>query len=255
MTNACPTLALTRAGDGAPLVLVHGYFGGAGHWADQLAHFNKSYDVIAVNLAGFGDSAHLTAPDSIEGHAEMIWRTLDDLGVDQIYLLGHSMGGMIVQQMTAMQPARVVKLIAYGTGPVGNLPGRFETLDESRKRLVDDGTEATMRRIAATWLVSGEASPGYAACLEEGVKGTQQAALASLDAWEKWNGLSALPSIDAPTLIIWGDKDRSYPRSQIDALMSGLPNARLVVMSGCSHAAHLEKPDRFNAEIAAFLSE
>jgi len=141
-------LAVTRKGEGMPLVLVHGYFGGAGHWSDQITHFSERYDVIAVNLAGFGESAHVTAPDSIEGHATLIWQTLDGLGVDTIFLLGHSMGGMIVQQMTAMQPARVSKLIAYGTGPVGNLPGRFETLDESRRRLLDDGTEATMRRIA-----------------------------------------------------------------------------------------------------------
>jgi len=212
MSMTEPTLAVTRDGAGQPVVFVHGYFGGAGHWTDQIAHFSKNYDVIAPNLAGFGDSAHLTAPDRIEGHAALVWQTLDELGVDKIYLLGHSMGGMVVQQMTAMQPDRVAKLIAYGTGPVGSLPGRFETLDASRKRIAEDGTEATMRRIAATWLVDGEASKGYAACLAEGKKGTEQAALASLDAWEHWNGVEALPNIIAPTLVVWGDQDRSYPR-------------------------------------------
>ena len=249
------TLAYTRRGHGKTIVFVHGYFGGAGHWTDQVAYFSKNYDVIAPNLAGFGDSAHLAAPDRIEGHAALIWQTLDSLGIDQIYLLGHSMGGMIVQQMTAMQPARVSKLVAYGTGPVGSLPGRFETLDESRRRIVEDGTEATMRRIAATWLVDGEVSKGYAACLAEGIKGTQQAALASLDAWEYWNGVDALSSIMAPSLVVWGDKDRSYPRSQIDALLAGIPNSRLALMPGCSHAAHLEDPDQFNALLDEFFAE
>jgi len=254
MSSKQPTLSVTREGTGPPFVFVHGYFGGAGHWADQIAYFKNRYDVIAPNLAGFGDSASLTAPDSIKGHSELVWRTLDELGVDQIYLLGHSMGGMVVQEMTAMQPARVAKLIAYGTGPVGNLPGRFETLDASRRRLREDGTEATMRRIAATWLVDGAASVGYPACIAEGIKGTQQAALASLDAWEKWNGENALGQITAPTLVIWGEKDRSYPRSQIDALMAGIPDARLALMPGCSHAAHLENPTEFHEHLDAFLS-
>ena len=250
-----PTLAVTRKGSGQPVVFVHGYFGGAGHWTAQIEHFSDRYDVIAPSLAGFGDSAHLTAPDTIDGHAALVWEALDALGIDRIFLLGHSMGGMIVQQMTAMQPERVTKLVAYGTGPVGNLPGRFETLDESRRRLREDGTEATMRRIAATWLVDGAESVGYAPCIAEGVKGTQQAALASLDAWEKWNGTDALPDITAPTLVIWGEQDRSYPRSQIDALLSGIPNSKLALMKGCSHAAHLEDPATFHAHLDAFFAE
>jgi len=247
-------LAVTRKGEGHPLVFVHGYFGGAGHWTEQIAHFNDRYDVIAPNLAGFGDSAHLTAPDTIEGHALLVWATLDRLDIDTIYLLGHSMGGMIVQQMTAMQPDRVSKLIAYGTGPVGNLPGRFETLDESRKRLREDGTDATLRRIAATWLIEGEGSPGYAVCLAEGAKATLQAALASLDAWETWNGTPALPHISSPTMVLWGEKDRSYPRSQPDALLAGIPNSHFALMPGCAHAAHLEKPEQFHAHLDAFLA-
>ncbi len=254
MSAMTPTLSVTRAGTGQPLVFVHGYFGGAGHWTDQLAHFSGDYDVIAPSLAGFGDSAHLSAPHSIEGHAALVWQILDDLGVGEIFLLGHSMGGMVVQQMTAMQPGRVARLVAYGTGPVGSLPGRFETLDQSRHRIREDGTEATMRRIAATWFVDGAASPGYAACLNDGAKATEQAALASLDAWEGWNGEAALSDIACPTLVIWGEHDRSYPRSQIDTLVRHIPNCALVVMPGCSHAAHLEDPATFNTALERFLA-
>ena len=254
MTATDTTLAVTRAGSGQPLVLVHGYFGGAGHWAEQIAYFKNKYDVIAVNLAGFGDSAHLTAPDSIDDHAALIWHTLDQLGIDRIYLLGHSMGGMIVQQMTAMQPERVLKLVAYGTGPIGALPGRFETLDESRRRLAEDGTEATMRRIAATWFVDGKEAAGYQVCVAEGKKATLQASLASLDAWEKWDGTEALAFIQTPTLVMWGEKDKSYPIGQLRALRSGLQNSRFALMHRCSHAAHLENPDAFHAYLGTFLA-
>ena len=241
------TLAVTRRGDGSPLVFVHGYFGGAGHWTDQIAYFAPRFDVIAPNLAGFGDSAHLAAPESIATHAAQVWATLDGLGIDRIALLGHSMGGMVVQEMVAQQPNRVARLILYGTGCVGLLPGRFETLDASRARIRRDGVEATMRMIAATWLTDGEEASGYAACLAEGLKATEQAALASLKAWENWNGTTNLARIVAPTLVVWGDRDRSYPRAQIDALMNGIPDARLALMPGRAHAAHLEDPAGFHA--------
>ncbi len=247
------TLTVTRAGNGPPLVLVHGYFGGAGHWTAEIEHFAPRFDVIAPSLAGFGDSAHLTAPDSIAAHAAQVWATLDAQGMRHIALLGHSMGGMVVQEMIAQQPDRVTRLILYGTGCVGLLPGRFETLDASRARIRRDGVEATMRMIAATWLNDGEAAPGYAACLAEGKKGTEQAALASLTAWENWNGTANLSRIVAPTLVIWGDNDRSYPRAQIDALLDGIPNSRLALMKGCAHAAHLEDPAVFHAHLDEFL--
>ena len=87
---------------------------------------------------------------------------------------------------------------------MGVLPDRFETLDQSRERLAIDGLEATAKRIAATWFVEGKNSQGYSICESAGKKATRQAALASLAAWEKWNGCSALRLINCPTLVLWG---------------------------------------------------
>ena len=180
-------LSYTRDGQGFPLVLQHGYFGGAEMWQAQISYFKSRFDVIAPNLAGFGDSADLIAPDSIEECAQQVFDLLDSLGIKLFNLLGHPMGGMVVQQMATMQKERIEKLICYGTGPVGVLPDRFETLDQSRERLAIDGLEATAKRIAATWFAEGENTQGFSVCENVGKKATMQAALASLTAWEKWN--------------------------------------------------------------------
>jgi len=248
-------LTVTRRGQGAPLVLVHGYFGGAGHWRAEMDALSDRYEIIAPALAGFGESADVTAPDTIAENAALVWQALEREGIDHIALLGHSMGGMVVQAMVAQHPARVTRLILYGTGPVGLLPGRFETLDRSRERIVQDGMEPTLRRIAATWFLHGKDAPGFATCLDVGRAATQQAALAALSAWETWDGTLNLPRIIAPTLIIWGEHDRSYLRAQIDALLAGIPGARLTVLEGCAHAAHLEAPGAFHAALNGFLSE
>jgi len=235
-------------------VLQHGYFGSSTMWHHQTDYFKQQYDVIAPDLAGFGKSGDLQCPESIAGCAQNNFELLDALGVEQFYLLGHSMGGMIVQQMALMQPERIKKLICYGTGPVGVLPDRFETLDESRRRLHTDGLEATARRIAATWFVDGEQADGFAVCEEAGKLATMQAALVSLDAWENWNSVEALASITSPTLILWGDRDRSYGWSQPQDLWQGIADSYLAVMPGCAHNAHLEKPEMFNLILADFLS-
>lgn len=247
-------LVCQTGGEGPPLVMVHGYLGGAGMWDGQFSAFSDRFFCIAPNLAGFGASAHLEAPESIEGHARLVFDALDERGIDTFRLLGHSMGGMVVQQMAAMAPGRMEKLVLYGTGPVGVLPDRFETIEASRRRIMDEGLAATAARIAATWFIEGTEADAYAACLAEGTRASLQAALASLTAWENWDGTAALASFPMPTLVIWGDGDRSYGWRQPETLWRTIPGCRLAVVPGCAHNAHMEKPEIFNLLVSDFLA-
>lgn len=246
-------LAYTRKGSGPALVLVHGYLGGSAMWADQLTIFSARYDVICPDLAGFGNSAHLIAPDSITGHAEDVLRLLDDLGIETFALLGHSMGGMVVQEMVRLAPDRIATLVLYGTGPQGVLPGRFETIAQSRMKIVAEGLAVSARHIAATWFMLGEAAEAFPLCLALGKRATEQAALASLTAWENWDGRPALSQIRARTLVLWGSHDRSYNWSQPEALWQGIALADLAVIPGCAHNVHLENGQIFNQLLSDFL--
>jgi pimeloyl-ACP methyl ester carboxylesterase len=251
--NRMGQLIFERKGSGFPLVFVHGYLAGAGIWREQLDFFEDRFDVLAPNLPGFGDSSHLTAPDTIDEFAEQVLDGLQAQGIDRFHLLGHSMGGMIVQAMAARAPQRIASLICYGTGPVGALPDRFETIDQYRQRLKADGLEKTVRRIAATWFLKGEATDGYEACVALGEKASMQAALASLSAWETWDGRPHLEAIEADTLVVWGDRDRSYGWQQPEALWRGIADSSLAVVPGCAHNVHMEKSHLFNSIIGDFL--
>ena len=66
-------------------------------------------------------------------------------------LLGHSMGGMVAQEIAISKPENVRKLILYSTGSIGALPGRFETIDESKSRITNEGADIAAERISATW--------------------------------------------------------------------------------------------------------
>lgn len=244
-----------RAGAGPTFVLVHGFLGGSAQWEAEIARFSATHDVIAPDLPGFGEASALQGCDRIEGMAEYVIELLDELGVKSFSLLGHSMGGMIAQSIAAKFPDRIHCLILYGTGPLGVMPNRFETLDQSRERLQADGVQKSVRRIGATWLVKGESDPNFATLARIGDFASREAAMKAFDAMENWDGRPQLESLGMPTLILWGDTDRSYRWPQVETLWKTLPNASLAVVPGASHAAHLEKPGLVHAIIEDALGE
>ncbi len=233
-------------------MLVHGYLGGQFMWKFQ-EPLQEHFDLIMPSLAGYGESASLAAPDSIPGNVEDICALLDALGIEKVDLLGHSMGGMIVQEMAANRPERVNRLICLGTGSMGVLPNRFEPIAESRRKIIEIGLDHAREQIARTWFVNPDDEEGLLICLSEGGKATTQAALASLDAWEKWDGRSQLPRISAPTLVIWARGDRSYDWNQQQLFLDGIPDVRIEVVDDCAHNVHMEKPKLVNELIRAFL--
>ena len=247
--NASKPLAAMK-----PLVFVHGYLGGSPQWADQVKEFSEGFRVVTPDLPGFGLSSDMQAPETISEFARYVLSELDKQGIDQFHLIGHSMGGMIVQEMVAQAPERVDKLVLYGTGPIGNMPGRFETLAESRRRVAEEGVETTARRIPAKWFLAGEAGRGYEICADIASKAPMQAAQAGLTAMEAWSGVPFLSKITSSTLVLWGDRDQSYQWNHPEQLWREIKGACLAVIPGCSHAAHLEKPHLFNAILKDFLS-
>lgn len=236
-----------------PLVLVHGFMGGAAQWADQVAALSPDRPALAVDLPGFGARADAPPVDSIAGFAEAALADMDAAGLERVALLGHSMGGMVVQEMAARAPRRVARLILYGTGPSGALPNRFETFAVSRARAAQEGAEAAARRMSAAWFLDGEASPAWPACADLAARSGLPAILAGLSAMEAWRGTGALNRVACPSLVLWGDGDRSYGWSETEALWRGVPGARLAVMPGCGHAAHAEAPALFTALLDRFL--
>jgi pimeloyl-ACP methyl ester carboxylesterase len=237
------------------VVLVHGYLGGSAQWSDLAAALSDRFRVVAVDLPGFGLASGEATPSSIAGFAERVIADLDARDIGRFALVGHSMGGMIVQEMARRIPDRIERLVLYGTGALGSMPDRFEPLEVSLERLRQDGLASTARRIAATWLMRGEAHPAFETLSDIGGRANRSAAEIALNAMAEWDGRAHLPLLEMPTLIVWGDRDRSYRWAQVEHLWTHLPDASLAVIPGASHAAHLEKPEIFRLLIEDFLSQ
>ena len=122
-------------GKGFPLVLVHGFLGSSKMWEPQINFFKDYFRVITPDLPGFGKSNKAKSHNNIQSIANLLLDCLDEKKIDQFYLLGHSMGGMIVQEMAKKRGGKISKLVCYSTGPRGEMPGRFETVDQSRENL------------------------------------------------------------------------------------------------------------------------
>tara|TARA_B110001452_G_scaffold26462_1_gene20754 strand:- start:10 stop:768 length:759 start_codon:yes stop_codon:yes gene_type:complete len=240
-------------GKGTPLVLVHGFLGSSDMWSLQVDFFKDDFRVIAPALPGFGKSNKVKSCDSIECMAKVILNYLEKKKIKKFNLLGHSMGGMIVQEMTKIADEKILKLICYGTGPRGNIPGRFETIDQSREKLKINGLKDTAYRIAKTWFIEEEKAKYFYLCDEAGKQTSIEATDNGLIAMKKWDGVKNLKNIKNETLIVWGDQDKAYNFNQIETLNNNIPNSDLKIISRCSHNVHLEKPNEFNIIVEEFL--
>ena len=240
-------------GKGFPLVLVHGFLGSSKMWKLQIDFFKYHFRVITPDLPGFGRSNKAKSHNSIQSIANFLLDRLEEKKIDKFHLLGHSMGGMIVQEMAKKSGGKISKLVCYSTGPRGEMPERFETIDQSRENIKKNGLEVTAKNIAQTWFVLGEKAKYFDLCLEAGKQTSIEAADNALIAIKNWDGVKNLQDIKNNTLIIWGDKDKSYNLGQVQTLEKNISDSNLVIFKGCAHNVHLEQPDQFNHTIKDFL--
>jgi len=242
-------------GEGYPLVLVHGYLGSSEMWCNQRNFFSKFCRVISPALPGFGESSGVQSLDSISKMAKFVIDIIDEKKIDKFNLLGHSMGGMIVQEIIKIRGNRVNKLICFATGSIGEIPGRFETIDETRKRLKEEGTTISFSRVPKKWFVKGDQNRNYYLCENAVQNVSLETAENALKAMKNWSGIENLKNIKNETLIIWGDKDTAYNFDQVDTLNKNITNSRLEIFKDCSHNVHLEVPDKFNDLIKSFVNQ
>ena len=240
-------------GEGPPLVLIHGFLCSSDMWKLQKDHLKKNYRLISPALPGFGESFKANSLNSINEMAKFILEILDQKKILQFHLMGHSMGGMIAQEIAKISGKRIKKLICYGTGSTGEIPGRFETIDESIKKLKAEGIKKTIKRIPQKWFVKGKDSENYYLCENAAKNVSEETALNALIAMKNWNGFKNLKNITNQTLVVWGDKDSSYNFEQVNTLNKNIPNSKLEIIKDYGHNVHLENSEKFNHIVENFL--
>ena len=240
-------------GEGLAFILVHGFLCSSEMWSLQKDYFKSKFRIVSPALPGFGESHKAPSLNSINDMAKFVLEVIEKKKINKFHLIGHSMGGMIVQEITKIIGERVNKLICFATGSIGDIPGRFETMDETREKLKKEGTKISFSRVPPKWFVKGNKDKNYFLCESAVTNVSLEAADNALLAMKNWSGIDNLKNIKNETLIIWGDKDISYNFDQVDTLKKNIKNSRLEIFKGCCHNVHLEQPDKFNILIKNFL--
>jgi len=225
------------AGAGPPVVLLHGLSGSALWWSRNVPHLARSHTVYAIEHARLeAGLLRRRAPFALDAAADRLARWMDAVGLDRASVVGHSMGGFIAADFAARHPARVDRLVLVCAAAT---PLARRGLDAALgvARSAADLPPSLVPLLAYDALRTG---PGAI------VSTLRQLLDADLSA--------GLPSIAAPTLLVWGERDALVPLAHAEALAALLPGATLTVVEGAGHVPMWERPEAFNAALAEFLS-
>ena len=244
-----PRLAWREAGDGSPLVLLHGLGGSRLSWEPQLAGLSARHRVVAWDQPGYGASQPLPGVVTFTALAGAVIDLLDTLDVESAHLGGISFGGMIAQYVTASSPSRVRSLALLATSPVFGLDGtkpdvwraaRLAPLDAGRQPA--DFADDVLTAIAGPH-ISTAAMAGQRAAM---ARISADALRNSIECLVTHDSRAVLPAITAPTVCMVGDLDEETPVAYGFALADLIPNATLAVIPMAGHLLNVEAPEAVN---------
>jgi 3-oxoadipate enol-lactonase len=246
------------AGDQAlpTLVFLHGIGGAARAWRGQLMAFGDRYRAIAWDMPGYGSSATLHDV-SIPTLAAALQDFLRQLSVTRPILVGHSIGGMIVQQWLTERASSAAAVVLAQTSPAFGKPDGDWQKEFVKARLgpLDRGETMTSLAPALVKELVGDDPDGQGMELaRDSMAAVPEASYrASMLALLGFDQRAALRNISVPTLVLSGTRDRNAPAPMMAKMASYIPSASYVELEGVGHLANLERPAAFNAALDSFL--
>lgn len=264
-------LRYREAGEGPPLVLLHGSGPGVTGWRNfsgNLPALAQHFRTFILELPGFGVSDEFGAPHPIVSAQAALVAFLDGLNLDRVRLLGNSMGGFVAMDFAAAFPDRVERLVTVGGAGASLLaptPGEGIVRlcefveDPTRERLVAwlnsmvfDKSLITEQMIDDRWEQATDPDTLASARQMYGLTALQGIEARFRDP-EAVAGLSSLCRVQAPTLVTWGRDDRVSPLDMALLPLRLLPKGELHVFPDCGHWVMIEQKVAFESAVIAFL--
>jgi pimeloyl-ACP methyl ester carboxylesterase len=242
-----PELRQTRIGEfriqsehigaGPPVVLLHGLSGSCRWWRFTTPALTRRYSVHVPELVGFGGSRRPGRQPDVPELAGVMAEWLRESGLEDVSLVGHSMGGQIAVHMAAehRMPARLVLVSSSGLR-------RDWTLR-------DAGRFVARALPPRSW-----GSPTFAPTIAvDALRAGPRALLLATRHLLSDDVSDLLPAITCPTLLIWGELDPLVPLKHGQAMLERIPGARLVVLRDAAHNPMADRPAEFNRVLLEFL--
>jgi pimeloyl-ACP methyl ester carboxylesterase len=258
-------------GSGPNLVLIHGMINSSRHWEAVATRLTGSYTVIAPDLIGHGEAATPRGDYSLGAHAASIRDLLTTIGVERATIVGHSLGGGVAMQFFYQFPQRTERLALISSGGLGHevspllrgaaLPGSAALLKlAARPRLVG-ALAAGGKRLRDQGNSTGVYLQAVARALGPLQEdGSRRAFLETLRSVIDVHGqrVSARDRLyllgEMPTLIAWGERDRTIPIAHGVEARQSIPNCRFETLPKAAHFPNLEDPEGLAAVLGDWLA-
>ncbi len=249
-------IAFERAGEGPPLVLLHGVLQDSRVWRRQLDDLSNEFTVLAWDAPGCGRSSDPPETFRLPEYADCLAGFVDALGLRRPHVLGLSFGGGLALELYRRHPTvpRTLVLASAYAGWAGSLPA--EVVEQRLQQCLREA-DLPPNQWVPGWIpgLLTEAAPAelfdevVAIMSEFHPAGYRAIAHAFAEADLR----DVLPHIDVPTLLLYGDVAKRSPLNVAEDLHTKIPASRLVVLPGVGHLSNVEAPDQFNAEVRNFL--
>ena len=250
------TIFYEVAGDGWPLIFVHGLGGTSNVWHAQRVGLAKVGKIITLDLPGSGRSAKNERNYSMERWADQVAALADHLQLDKFVLVGHSMSTILAQKCAAKHGQRISGLVLCG--PLTELPTAGKEAFTKRAETVQkEGMIAIADAVLAGALTPAtrEANPVLTGLYREVLLSNDPPSYAAqCQALINGSARSEQANIRCPTLILLGDQDGVTPLSMSRSIAAAIANCRIKIIPATAHLTMAERPELFNAALVEFLA-
>ena len=250
------TIAYQRAGQGPPLLLLHGGISDGREWRRQIEDLSDEFTVVAWDAPGCGRSSD--PPESFRwaSYAECLAAFVDALGLQKPHVLGLSFGSVLALELYRQNPAlpKTLVLASAYAGWAGSLSP--EAAEERLQQALRDLAQPP-EELVRTWIPTLFTRGTPASVVDELaaiMSGFHPAGSATMvRSFSTADLRDVLPQIAVPTLLLYGDQDVRARLDVARALEAAIPRSRLVLLKGVGHQSNMEAPERFNDAVRAFL--
>ncbi len=244
-------------GRGKPVILLHGWLGSWGLWQETMTYLGQYFRTYALDFWGFGDSGKKRDTYLVTDFVSLVDQFMDQLGIVSAPLVGHSMGGTVSLSVALRYPERAEKVVIIGSPIVGTslaLP-----LKLAGTRLIASLLFAVFPlfrlgvRAASPWICK---DPRFPDMMDRDLsKTTVESFLTSIASLHRTDLRPELNKIRVPVMGMFGDRDNIVHPRQWEALLAGVPSARIQRYPNAGHFIMLDEPRSFMLPLKEFIEQ
>ncbi len=244
-------------GRGRPVILMHGWLGSWGLWQETMTYLGRFYRTYALDFWGFGESGTKRSTYQVQDFVGMVDQFMEQLGISQAPLVGHSMGGTVSLSVAIHYPQRVRKVVVIGSPIVGSSLSILLKL--FGRRWIAALVHHNLWALKLSYHVLApfySRDPRWADMMDRDVsRTTLESFLISIASLRKTDLRPSLNQIKMPAMGMFGNRDIVVNPNQWKPMLAGIPHARIERFPSAGHFIMLDEPQTFQETLRSFLEQ